>query len=267
MLTVHDLLYADTGLQGRSLRQIIGHRYARWNVIAALRVADAVASPSRAAAEEVTHRAGRTPDVIANGVDAELLEVGGARRGRRRENPQDRYAVAFAARDPRKGVSLAVEGWRSAAGLPSRLVLLAGGGLPVNVATEIEHDRAQGRIELKPYLSRRRLIEVLAGADVLIYPSESEGFGLPVLEAMAVGVPVITGLNPAVRELAGCAALSIDPLEPVTSIAQYLLRLDRDQALRARMVDAGLRRAQQFSWQATARAYETLYRQVLESRG
>jgi glycosyltransferase involved in cell wall biosynthesis len=266
LLTVHDLLYVDSGLRDRSLRQIVGHRYARWNVIAALRAADAVASPSQATAEEVTHRTGRAPVVIANGVDAELLEMGKARGGRRHHAPQERYAVAFAARDPRKGVGLAIKGWRASGGVPPRLVLLAGGGMPAGIAAEIESDRTHGRIEVKPYLSRHHLIEVLAGADVLLYPSEAEGFGLPVIEAMAVGVPVITGLNPAVREVAGGAALAIDPPEPVDSIAECLLRLDRDQALRARIVEAGLRRAQHFSWQAMARAYETLYRQVLQSR-
>jgi glycosyltransferase involved in cell wall biosynthesis len=266
VLTVHDLLYTDSGLENRSLRQIVGHRYARWNVPAAVRAANAVASPSAAAAEEVTHRTGRSPVVIANGVDADLLELGRAGRTGRPDAAHERYAVAFAAHDPRKGVALAIKGWRAAAGAPPRLVLLAGGGLPAGVTQEIESDRTEGRIELERYLPRERLIEVLAGADALIYPSESEGFGLPVIEAMAVGVPVITGLNPAVQEVAGDASLAIDPSDRVASIAEWLRRLDRDPTLRARTVEAGLRRAEKFSWLATARAYETLYSEVLQSR-
>lgn len=262
VLTVHDLLYLDTGVRGRSLRQIVGHRYARWNVIGALRAADAVASPSHAAAEQVARRAGRRPVVIANGVDAELLEMGHARSAAARQPPDRRYAVAFSARDPRKGVDLAIKGWRAAGGVPARLVLLAGGGMPAGVAAEIESDRGQGRIELKPYVSRHELVELLAGADVLIYPSESEGFGLPVLEAMAVGVPVITGLNPAVREVSGGASLTIDPTAPVASIAERLLALDRAPALWVQAVEAGRRRAQDFSWQVTACAYEALYSEV-----
>jgi glycosyltransferase involved in cell wall biosynthesis len=266
VLTVQDLLYADTGLRARSLRQIVGHRYARWNVIAAIKAADAVASPSQATAAEVTRRTGRTPQVIGYGVDADFFEIGETLRDRSPEAPQERYAVAFAARDPRKGVGLAIEGWRAARGTPPRLVLLAGGGLPAGIAAEIENDCKQGRIELKPYLPREDLMALLAGADALIFASEAEGFGLPVIEAMAVGVPVIAGLNPAAREVAGGCALAIDPGDPATSIAEWLRKLDRDQALRARTVQAGRRRAQHFSWRATALAYETLYREVLERR-
>ena len=265
VLTVHDLLYIDTGVKGRSLRQIVGHRYARWNVIGALRAADAVASPSHAVAEEVARRTGRTPVVIANGVDAELLEMGDARSGVARDRPDRRYAVAFSARDPRKGVDLAIKGWRAAGGVPPRLVLLAGGGMPAGIAAEIESDRARGRIEVRPYMSRHALMDLLAGADALIYPSASEGFGLPVLEAMAVGVPVITGLNPAVREVSGDASVTIDPTQPVASIAQGLLALDRDPTLRTQRVATGRRRAREFSWKAAARAYEELYGQVLQS--
>jgi glycosyltransferase involved in cell wall biosynthesis len=266
VLTVHDLLYIDTGIRDRSLRQIVGHRYARWNVIGALRSADAVASPSHTVAEEVARRTGRKPVVIPNGVDTELLEMGDARSGVARNQPDRRYAVAFAARDPRKGIDLAIKGWRAAGGVPSRLVLLAGGGIPAGIAAEIESDREQGLIEVKPYMSRHDLVDLLAGADVLIYPSESEGFGLPVVEAMAVGVPVITGLNPAVREVAAGACVMIDPNEPVTSIAGSLLTLDRDPLLRAQKVEIGRRRARDFSWRTAARAYEKLYGETLQSR-
>jgi glycosyltransferase involved in cell wall biosynthesis len=266
VLTVQDLLYADTGLRARSLRQIVGHRYARWNVTAAVRAADAVASPSQATAVEVALRTGRTPQVIAYGVDTGLLELGQAAGDARAGEPEERYAVAFAARDPRKGVGLAIAGWRAAQGTPPRLVLLAGGGLPAGIAAEIESDRAQGRIELRAYLPREDLMALLAGADALIFASEAEGFGLPVIEAMAVGVPVITGLNPAAREVAGDCALAIDPADPTASIAEWLRKLDRDPMLRAQIVAAGRRRARDFSWQATTRAYEELYRQVLQSR-
>jgi len=266
VLTVQDLLYADTGLRARSLRQIVGHRYARWNVSAAVRAADAVASPSQATAVAVARRTGRTPQVITYGVDAGLLELGQGLGDTRPQDPDERYAVAFAARDPRKGVGLAIEGWRAALGTPPRLILLAGGGLPAGIAEEIENDRAQGRIELRPYLPREDLMVLLAGADALIFASEAEGFGLPVIEAMAVGVPVITGLNPAAREVAGDSALAIDPADPATSIAEWLRKLDRDQTLRARTVAAGRQRVGSFSWPAAAHAYEELYRQVLQGR-
>jgi alpha-1,3-rhamnosyl/mannosyltransferase len=263
VLTVQDLLYLESGVRGRRLRQIVGHRYARRNVPVAVRSADAVACPSTASADEVAALTGRRPVVIPYGVDAPLLHAGktplppqAASRGR--------YAVAFAARDPRKGVGLAIDGWRAAEDTSLRLLLLAGGGLPADVVSKVE--LAGGRIELQPYLQRPRLLEILAGAEALIYPSDSEGFGLPVIEAMALGVPVISGLNRAVVEVAGDAMLTIDPRDLAGSIGNWLRRLDREPALRERTIQSGLERARHYTWTRTAQAYEALYREVLTAR-
>lgn len=263
VLTVQDLLYMESGVRGRSLRQILGHRYARRNVPAAVRSADAVACPSIASAEAVAALTGRRPVVIPYGVDPELLQ-GGDPQGRPRSVSQERYAVAFAGKDPRKGVALAIDGWRAAGDPSLQLLLFAGGGLPAGIAAEVE--LAGGRIQLEPYLPRRQLLETLAGGQALIYASESEGFGLPVIEAMALGVPVIGGLNRAVVEVGGSAILPIDPGDRAASIGKWLRDLDRDPNLRARTIQSGLERARRYSWKRTALAYAALYREALDDR-
>ena len=102
-------------------------------------------------------------------------------------------------------------------------------------------------------------------ADGLAYPSLYEGFGLPVLEAMAHGVPVLTSDRSSLPEVAGDAALLVDPLDR-SAIAAGLLRLVGDQALRERLAAAGPRRAAGFTWRATAAATWASYRQVVEAR-
>jgi glycosyltransferase involved in cell wall biosynthesis len=100
-------------------------------------------------------------------------------------------------------------------------------------------------------------------ADVFVYPSLNETFGLPILEAMACGCPVVTSDTSAMPETAGQAALLADPREPA-SIARAIVAAvgpDRD-----RLRDLGLRRASQFSWGATAAATLDVYREAAEKR-
>ncbi len=86
-----------------------------------------------------------------------------------------------------------------------------------------------------------------------------------VIEAMSVGVPVISGLAPATREIGGDALLVIDPAAPVASIAETLDRLVREPRLRERSVEAGISRAQEFTWERTASRYLELYAEAAAS--
>lgn len=264
VLTVHDMLFMDTPIVGPSVRQALGHRYVRRNVLRAVAAASAVATPSVSSAAEITRRAQpRTaPVVIPNGVDIAAPT----------DSDPDTdcaldplpYALAFSARDPRKGVDLAVAGWRSAGRVPARLWLLAGAGLPAGLEEDIAGEIASGHIVLLPYLPRDRLQKIIDGASALVYPSRAEGFGYPVLEAMASGVPVITGLTPATLEVGGDAIVPIDPSAPVRSIAAGLRILSRDRDFAARIAAAGRTRAESYSWRACAHAYMNLYRAAVD---
>ena len=101
------------------------------------------------------------------------------------------------------------------------------------------------------YVSEADLPGLYSGALALAMPSLHEGFGLPCLEAMASGTPVVIAPRGALPETCGDAALSADPGDP-PAFAQTLLAAARDDALRARLVPAGLRRASSFSWTRTA---------------
>ena len=100
----------------------------------------------------------------------------------------------------------------------------------------------------------------LAGA--LLYPSFAEGFGLPVLEAMVHGTPVVTSKGTATAEVAGGAALLVDPGDP-DAIAEALCAALDDSATRRQLIDDGLSRAGQLSWQNTAKGYAEAFRSVL----
>jgi glycosyltransferase involved in cell wall biosynthesis len=112
------------------------------------------------------------------------------------------------------------------------------------------------------HVSDPELQRLYRTATVLCFPSRAEGFGLPVLEAMSAGLPVVASDIPAVREVAGQAAVLVPPDEP-DALREALLELLRDPGRRAVLAEAGRRRARQFSWRTMAEVTLTGYRAAL----
>ena len=115
----------------------------------------------------------------------------------------------------------------------------------------------EGRgVDVRGYVSQAELVDLYRGASCLLLPSRHEGFGLPVIEAMACGTPVVATPDPALREAAGDAAVFVPPERLADGVRQAL-------AQRERLVSAGLERAGLFSWEETARKTVAVYREVL----
>ena len=122
----------------------------------------------------------------------------------------------------------------------------------------------QGRVIVLGYVPDTLRIRLLSGARALVYPSLYEGFGLPPLEAMACGAPVITSAVASLPEVVGDAALLVDPLD-VAGLASTIKNLWHDAALRSDLRARGLARAQTFTWEATARMTLDVYAAALRS--
>src|SRR5207248_2890200 len=117
------------------------------------------------------------------------------------------------------------------------------------------------RVKVLGYLDEAELPALYSGAVALALPSFWEGFGLPVVEAMACGTPVLTSNLSALAEIAGDAALLVDPND-TGAIAQVLLSLLMDTALRQRLVQAGFRQSNKYSWQQLATQTLQVYKNV-----
>jgi glycosyltransferase involved in cell wall biosynthesis len=165
------------------------------------------------------------------------------------------YVLAVGTLEPRKNLERLVAAWASLAEAVRGEHVLALVGprgwddAPILRAAQDAGARLLGRV------SEEELRALYAGASAFAYPSLYEGFGLPVLEAMATGVPVITSSTSSLPEVAGDAALLVDPHD-AGAIAGALTRVLTDQALAADLRARGPERARAFSWERTAR--ETL---------
>jgi glycosyltransferase involved in cell wall biosynthesis len=139
----------------------------------------------------------------------------------------------------------------------SNIKLLCTGSLsPVVTALMLKLDIVD-RVEVHPHLSESRLAAYYRGATGIVFPSLYEGFGLPVLEGMASGVPVLTSSVTSLPEVAGDAAILVDPDE-IESIAHGIICLINDTNLRVQLIAQGLERAKLFSWDKTAQKVQQI---------
>jgi glycosyltransferase involved in cell wall biosynthesis len=189
-------------------------------------------------ARETVDLLGVTEDrvrVIPHGIAEPFAPHGAAAGGE--------YVLAVGTLEPRKNLARVVLA-AERAGMELRVVGQKGWG-DVNVASA-------------GFVSDQELARLYRGAAALVYPSLYEGFGLPVLEAMATGTPVVTSADGATAELAGPAAVLVDPLDVDEIAAGIRQAIDRRDELRS----AGLERAARYSWAEAAKATADVYREA-----
>jgi len=237
VVTVHDVSFErDPGLMSRNDRLVFRRAVPR-----AVRGAERVLTVSERTKGDLVELYG-VPSarvvVTPNGVDPVFAPGPGDRN----------YVLSVGAIQARKNQLAALEA-ASAAGLP---LVVAGPEKDAALAAQL---RAHGA-RLEGYVDVARLAELYRGAACLVQSSRYEGFGLPVVEAMASGTPVVTVPDPALVEVAGGAAVVVEAGELAEGIRTAL-------AERERLVVAGLARAREFSWRASAERTLTVYREVL----
>lgn len=238
----------------------------------AARRADVCIVPAQATADELHTRLGVDPDrmqVAHLGVDPALFAPpDAAAKARARAaaglEPEEEFVAFLGTLEPRKNVPALIRGWVSACSRlaePPALVLAGGAGWDRELEAAVAAVPSGLRLLRPGYLPLADLPGLLGAAAVVAYPSLGEGFGLPVLEAMACGAAVLTTRRLALPEVGGDAVAYTEPDE--ASIADALGWLLTDPELRDRLGRAGLARAAGFSWAACAEAHLAGYERAL----
>lgn len=242
-----------------------GVRWHRTAVGRAARTADVVVVPTQAVADELSRHVslGDRVRVIGEGVSDDLVLPADADARAARLALPERFLLTVATLEPRKGLSVLLAALAAPAA-PSVPLLVVGqpgwGGLdPRGEAARLG---LADRVRLLGRVPDADLAVLLRRASALVVPSRAEGFGLPLLEAMSVGTPVVISPAPALVEVAGGAALvAADP-----ELAEGLRAVVEDDALRARLAAAGPVRAAAYSWDAAADALWATYTAISSIR-
>lgn len=255
VVTIHDLGYHYfPDAHGRWQRL-----YLEWSTRWSARAATRLIAVSQATADDLTRFYATPPtkiDVVYEAVQTDEAQSSPATLFPGLQRP---YLLYVGTLQPRKNLARLIQAFahfREQSKLDWDLVLVGSQGWGDEpLASLISSLCLLDRIHLLGYVPDTELSRLWRGAQFFCFPSLFEGFGLPVLEAHYYGVPVMTSHNSALPEIAGDAALLVDPTD-VEAIAEAMLHLSQDEALRQRLIAAGYENVKRFSWAKAAQ--ETL---------
>jgi glycosyltransferase involved in cell wall biosynthesis len=270
VVTIHDLgyLHRPEGHTDRQRRML--HLTTRWSA----RAASAIIAISQATRNDLVEHYGVSPSrisVIPHGVadhftPADPLAIADLRRQLDLRRP---FVLAVGTIQPRKnydGLAKAMEILK-ARGFPHQLVIAGKPGwLSETVREAITDTRIGHDVRFLDYVPSAELPTLISAASVVAFPSWYEGFGLPALEAMRCGTPVVASNRGALPEVVGDAGLIIDPSSP-ESMASAIEQMLTSDAFANDVRQRGLKRSAEFTWEATAARTLTLLRNVAELPG
>ena len=254
---IYDLIFLSSGAQSDAWT-----RYWRAMVPRSARGADLIFTISQASKAEITKRLGVPEEkivVIRAGLAGHFHPLRETRaeqeEARRRLGLPKAYLLTVGAHDPRRNLKTLLAAYRrlSAKGPPEQKLVVVGQRTPYFEEVR-ETTRAlglEGSVLFLDYLSNEDLCRAYGLADLYVYPSSEEGFGLTPLEAMACGCPVVTSRVSSLPEVVGDDAVLVDPADP-EELAGAMERVLSDRDLRESLIRKGLERAKGFSWRAGA---------------
>ena len=266
VVTVHDTFFLD-----RRLQRIKSHLYLRTLTAMAVKKADRIICVSQHTLDAFTEhfpQAQTRACLVGEGVNPRLKpsDPRAVQRFRDAHGLPDRYLLFVGTFEPRKNLARLVAAYEQTVRLthaPDHLVLCGGAGWKnQDVFERIESSPLRNRIHVLGYVADDDLAAAYTGCSLFVYPSLAEGFGLPPLEAMACGAPVVTSNTTSLPETVGDAARLVDPFD-VESIVDGVVELLSDEMARKTYVEAGFARAAEMSWDAVAVRTLTIYREIL----
>jgi glycosyltransferase involved in cell wall biosynthesis len=274
LVTVHDVMY----LMPRSLvpassgwYQRLGRAYRSWIVPQVVKRAHAVVAVSERCRRDIEEYVGLPADRItvvheaANSACRVLDDPEREDEVRLRYGLSRPFILALGASDPRKNTGRILEAFALVRRAGFREMQLAIVGAPAGGHAQLrDQARALGVLDdvsVRGFVPEHDLVALYNAAEVFVYPSLYEGFGLPVLEAMACGTPVVSSAAGSIPEIAGDAVSWIDPYS-AESISRGIRGVLEAPGLASRLRAIGLAQANRFSWEQTAKKMLDLYEQA-----
>ncbi len=267
VVTIHDLIPLETGRNDPDTMAWIA------NVRRAAQRSRLILAVSEHVKERIVQHIGVAPEKIRvihwgpiNGTATPLTpDCQWQLRERFAVPTSNRYVLHFGMADPRKNTARLIAAWSQLPGEIRRdvslvIVGVAPAGRDSFRQQVIQHN-LEASVGIHGYVSDDDVAALLAGATVLAYPTQSEGFGLPILDAFAAGVPVLTGNQTSLPEVAGDAAVLVDPTNTgsITDGLQYLLT---DTEFCRHLIQNGRDRLKRFDWHTTAEHVATVFEEV-----
>jgi glycosyltransferase involved in cell wall biosynthesis len=256
IVTIHDLGYLYFPQAHPLAARLYLDLSTRWNA----RVAAHIMADSQATKDDLVRHSAVSPDKITvayPGRDERLRRVDDLttiEAVKHRYGIAGEYLLYIGTLQPRKNSARLVQAFSNLKSQISNLKLVLAGGrgwLYQDIFAEVKRLGLENQVLFSGHVADQDKAALISGATALLFPSLYEGFGLPVVEAMQCGTPVICSNTSSLPEVAGDAALQVNPLD-VDALAQAMTRLLKDADLRQTLVERGYAQAQKFSWAACA---------------
>jgi glycosyltransferase involved in cell wall biosynthesis len=276
VVTLHDIIFLESApslKDGRTPYQTLGSYYRRWNVpkvISNARQILTVSHYERSRIEDRFPELASRLSVVYNGVSKSFMARPGpdaVRHFKAQHQLPDRFVLFLGNTDPKKNLRNVILGHCEYASSTDSPLPLVVGDLRRSVIERLVPESRwaldRGLIEFPGYIAHRDMPLLYSAADLLLYPSLRESFGLPILEAMASATPVITSNTASMPEVAGDAGLLVDPTQPsdIGSLTSFILNSD---LARRSLIQRGLDRVNYFSWRQSSTDLLRVYKQLLD---
>ena len=267
VVTIHDLAALLHPEKHRS--RLV--RRSRLRLPLVVRIADMIITPTESVKREVCRHLSVKPDKVtaihlAARQSFQPLSFPETAQVRQRLGVKDDFLLFVGTLEPRKNLLTLLQAFAKILGQSSlrpQLVIAGGEGWLMDESFAFMKNPAiSEHLRLTGYLSDEDLRALYSACRIFIYPSVYEGFGLPPLEAMACGAPVIAGRIPSLQETLGGAARLVEPLD-VDALAKSIVEVLEDESQRRALQAAGRERAGKFSWEQTARATLDVYQSLV----
>ncbi len=271
IITLHDIIYLEKwNFTKGTTYQIIGNLYRRWNVPKVVKKAKHIITVSEFEKQRIASYFKLTDaqvSAVYNGVGAHFKRVtdeAELKRTKEAYNLPDNFIFYLGNTDPKKnvmGVLQALSVLKSKGKLRSKLLMLdIDRDYLLATMKQIGDVSLMDDIVFSGYVPNKDLPAIYSQAQLFLYPSLRESFGIPLLEAMACGVPTITSNTSSMPEVAGSASVLVNPFKP-EEIADAIINLQQDLNLQQQLIVKGLKRVEHFTWEANAKQTLALYSQ------